>query len=94
MTKARAETSTGRRKLSDEHRARLSAASRKHWDGMTPDQKAAALARIGRKPAAGAPAPPAKPDPPPAIPPAGGRVNPLAMTPRELVRHLRGDTNG
>lgn len=81
MSKARPETATGHRKHTEATRAKLSAISKAAWERQSPEQKAAALARIGR----GA-APPGG-DPPPSI---DGRRNPLAMTPRELWRALRG----
>lgn len=92
MSRAKPETAAGRRKLSDAHRAKLSAVNKAKYDALTPEQKAAQLARLGRTPRspAGGPKPPKDPttrqDPPS---PPGGRVNPLAMTPLELVRHLR-----
>lgn len=93
MTKARPEHTDGRRKLSDEARAKLSAAGRAQYERQTPEQRAAQLARIGRKPkgdpaAAGGVDTGAGADPPPVA--GQGRRNPLAMTPGELVRALRG----
>lgn len=89
MSKARPETSTGRRKPTPEQRAKMSAAAKKQWADMTPEKRAAALARIGRGPSPDGKvkAPAAGPVPPP----AGGRANPLSMTPRELWRSLRGE---
>jgi hypothetical protein len=97
VSKARPETARGGRRLSDEHRAKLSERSKQQWARMTPEERAAATARIGRKPKAGDPVragtgsrpvstpPPASTDPPP----DEGRRSPLAMTPLELVRSLR-----
>lgn len=84
-TKVRPATASGGRKLSDEHRRKLSESNKAKFAALTPEQKAAQVARLagGRKPRAPS-------DPPPADnPPAGGRVNPLAMTPLELVRSIR-----
>ena len=99
MSKARPETATGRRKLSEAHRAKLSAANKAKYAALTPEQQAAQLARLGRTPrsTAGGAEPPKDPAPRTGSPPPpGGRINPLAMTPLELVRHLRqrGHTTG
>lgn len=92
MSKARPETAAGGRKLSDSHRAALAQRSRDAWARMTPEERADRLAKIGRKPrGAGDPDPvrertsSSPPDDPP-----GGPPSPLAMTPRELWRALRG----
>jgi hypothetical protein len=93
VSRVKLETSDHRRKLSPEHRAKLSAAARRQYEAETPEQKAARLARIGRKPRA-AGDPPAGPTRGPAggAPPAGPPESrhPLAMTPLELIRHIRG----
>lgn len=85
MSRARVEGPGGKRKLSDEHRRKLSDAAKRQAAAETPEQRAARLERIGRKPKpdTGPPAPAAGTDPP-------ERRNPLAMTPLELVRSLRG----
>lgn len=89
MSRAKPETRDGRRRLSEEHRAKLRAASQAQWAGMSATDRAAALARIGRKPKPGESKPPATPAPAPDDHPEGRR-SPLAMTPLELFRSLRG----
>lgn len=96
MSKARPTTTAGGRRLSEAHRDKLRAAGRAQFERMTPEQRAAQVARIGRKPKAGDAAagsssvstpPPASSDPPAST---EGRRSPLAMTPLEFVRSLRG----
>jgi hypothetical protein len=91
LTRARPEHADGRRKLSDATRAKLSAAGRAQYERLTPEQREAQAARIGRKPRAAGPST----DPPPK--PGGegeGRRSPFAMTPRELVRAIAGRRRG
>lgn len=84
MSRARAETATGGRKPTEATRAKLAARSRAAYERLTPEQRTAQLARIGRTPKGAGPSPTPRDDAPP------GRPNPLAMTPRELWRALRG----
>lgn len=75
-TKVQPTTSRGGRKLSEETRAKLSATNKAKWAALTPEQQAAQLAKIGRKPKAST-------DPPPATSSSGGPRNPLDDAPRD-----------
>lgn len=97
MTTVKAKTSTGGRKLTDEHRAKVSATLKAKFAALPPEEQAKITGRLKRTPPKSPARPPAaaSQDPPPAKdPPAGGRVNPLAMTPLELLRSLRGRPSG
>lgn len=72
-TTVRPETDSGGRRHSPETRARLSEISRARWEALSPEQKAAQLARLKRRP----PAPAG--EPPPAS--EGGPRNPLDDAP-------------
>jgi len=73
MTKVRSETPTGGRKPSEDTRAKLRAAQQALWAKKTPEEQAAQLARLSRKPK--------PPDPPTGGPPSGGPTNPLDDAP-------------
>jgi hypothetical protein len=97
MTKVQPTTATGGRKLTEATKEKLRQINKAKFAAKTPEEQAAQLARLKRpKKAAGAASSSAgKSDPPPAKdPPAGGRVNPLAMTPLELIRSIRGRSAG
>lgn len=84
MTKARATHPDGRRKLSEETKAKLSEANRRRFAAMTPEQQAAQLARIGRQPRGSKAGPDDPKDPAP-----GATVGVWGSTPWELLRRIR-----
>lgn len=81
MSKVRPVTKTGGRRPSEETRERLRQVNRAKYEALTPEQKQAQLARIGRAPKGTAPAAEPPPATPPPAPPTGGPRNPLDDAP-------------